>query len=176
LWLNRIRKQFSACDKLRLTYFPRASWQKQVSRPKGLTVADVRERPPTDPTLACPIDNRLFRDAVKTPCCETTYCEECVQTHLLERDFICPKCGKKIASLDKLVMDKPMRTIVADHIDKVIEQSRKEGEEGVTAMNGTAPTGEQVGCCLRSYVAFVTNKACEGTPGGRFRYGRLLFR
>ena len=107
----------------------RASWQKQVSRPKGLIPADVRERPPTDVSLACPIDNRLFRDAVKTPCCGTSYCEECIQTHLLEHDFICPKCGKKIASLDKVEMDKPTRTRVADYIDKVIEESRKESEE-----------------------------------------------
>ena len=104
----------------------RVSWQKQVSRSKGLSVADVRERPPTDPTLACPIDNRLFRDAVKMPCCGAAYCEECIQTHLLERDFVCPNCGKKIPSLDKLVVDKPMRTKVADHIDKVIEQSKRE--------------------------------------------------
>jgi len=113
-----------------------ASWQKQVSRPKGLTVADVRERAPTDPTLVCPIDNSLFRDAVKTPCCGTLYCEECIQTYLLERDFLCPSCGKKIASLDKVVMDKPMRTKVADYIDKVIEESKKDGEEEF-ASNGS---------------------------------------
>ncbi|KAF8549419.1 DWNN-domain-containing protein, partial [Imleria badia] len=118
------------------------SWQKQVSRSKGPSVADVRERPPSDPALACPIDNRLFRDAVKTPCCETTYCEECIQTHLLERDFVCPKCGKKILSLDKLIMDKPMRTKVADHIDKVIEQSRKEMDEE-SVMSTSAIVGEQ---------------------------------
>ncbi|KAL4072786.1 DWNN domain-containing protein [Scleroderma yunnanense] len=122
-----------------------ASWQKQVSRMKGLTVADVRERAPTDPTLACPIDNRLFRDAVKTPCCETSYCEECIQTHLLERDFVCLNCGKKMASLDKLVVDKPMRTKVADYIDKVIEQSKTDSEEGVSSgQNPLTGAGEQL--------------------------------
>lgn len=120
-----------------------ASWQKQVSRMKGLTVADVRERAPTDSSLACPIDNRLFRDAVKSPCCDTSYCEECIQTHLLERDFVCPNCGKKITSLDKLVVDKPMRTKVADYIDKVIEQSKKDSEEGMSSASTGA--GEQVG-------------------------------
>ncbi|KAF9563120.1 DWNN-domain-containing protein [Agrocybe pediades] len=108
-----------------------ASWQKQVSRSKGLTAAEVREKAPSDPTLACPIDNKLFRDAVKTPCCSKVYCEECIQTHLLEKDFICPNCGKKIQSLDKLIMDKPSRTKVSDYIEKAIEESRKEsGEEG----------------------------------------------
>ncbi|KAF9530445.1 DWNN domain-containing protein [Crepidotus variabilis] len=106
-----------------------ASWQKQVARVKGVTAAEVREKAPTDPALACPIDNKLFRDAVKTPCCGAAYCEECIQTHLLERDFICPSCGKKIASLDKLLLDKPMRTKVADYIEKAIEESKKAGGE-----------------------------------------------
>ncbi|KAJ7066569.1 DWNN domain-containing protein [Mycena amicta] len=111
-----------------------ASWQKQVSRSKGLTAAEVRERLPTDPSLACPIDHKLLRDAVKTPCCGTNYCEECIQTHLLERDFICPNCAKKIASLDKLNVDKPTRTRVLDYIEKTIDESRKDtGEEGAEA-------------------------------------------
>ncbi|KAF5383655.1 hypothetical protein D9615_003664 [Tricholomella constricta] len=114
-----------------------ASWQKQVSRVKALTAADVRERTPTDASLACPIDNKLFRDAVKTPCCGTLYCEECIQTHLLERDFICPNCAKKVASLDKLVVDKPTRTKVADYIEKAIEDSKKEGEEEVPSKEAT---------------------------------------
>ena len=80
---------------------------------------------------------------MKTPCCETAYCEECIQTHLLERDFVCPKCGKKIPSLDKLIMDKPMRTRVADHIDKVIEQSRREMDEE-SVVNTSVVAGEQV--------------------------------
>ncbi|KAF5361977.1 hypothetical protein D9756_002345 [Leucocoprinus leucothites] len=107
-----------------------AAWQKQVSsRAKGLTAAEVREKAPTDPSLTCPIDNKLFRDAVKTPCCGKHYCEECIQTHLLERDFICPNCSKKVPSLDKLILDKPMRIRVSDYIDKAIEESRREGAE-----------------------------------------------
>ncbi|KAG6831091.1 hypothetical protein H0H92_012768 [Tricholoma furcatifolium] len=118
-----------------------ASWQKQVSRVKALSVADVREKAPTDSSLACPIDHKLFRDAVKTPCCGTLYCEECIQTHLLERDFICPNCGKKVASLDKLVVDKPMRTKVADYIEKAIEDSKKEAvDEESTPRDGASGT------------------------------------
>ena len=65
---------------------------------------------------------------MKTPCCGTLYCEECIQTHLLERDFLCPKCGAKIASLDKLIMDKPMRTKVADYVDKETSQRASDGK------------------------------------------------
>ncbi|KAF7982545.1 hypothetical protein HWV62_27514 [Athelia sp. TMB] len=120
-----------------------AAWQKQVTRTKGLTAAEVRERTPTDSALVCPIDNKLFRDAVKTPCCGTLYCEECIQTHLLERDFLCPNCGKKITSLDKVVMDKPTRTKVLDYIDRIIEDSKKEGDEENGSATGSAPVGEK---------------------------------
>ncbi|KAI0073516.1 DWNN-domain-containing protein [Panus rudis PR-1116 ss-1] len=103
------------------------TWHKQLSRHKALTEAEVREKTPTDSSLACPIDNKLFRDAVKTPCCGTIYCEECIQTHLLERDFKCPNCGVKVASLDKLIADKPSRTKVGEYIAKEIEKSKHEG-------------------------------------------------
>ena len=63
---------------------------------------------------------------MKTPCCGTTYCEECIQNHLLERDFICPNCSKKIASLDKLTQDKAARSKVAAYIDKALEDNKKE--------------------------------------------------
>ena len=109
-----------------------------MARSKALAAADVREKPPSDPALACPIDNKLFLDAVKTPCCGTLYCEECIQTHLLENDFICPKCSKKIQSLDKLVIDKPMRTRVGDYIDKVV---REEGEAAEAALKAAEKSG-----------------------------------
>jgi len=110
-----------------------ASWEKQLTaRPKGLTEADIRERPLADKTLGCPICSNLFRDAVRTPCCSKTFCEECIQTHLLENEFTCPNCRKNIASVDRLVMDKPMRTRVMDHIDKQIaESSVEDSSKGV---------------------------------------------
>ncbi|KAI9445590.1 DWNN-domain-containing protein [Lactarius indigo] len=103
-----------------------ASWQRQTNKSKSLSEAEVRERPSKDPTIICPIDNRIFRDAVKTPCCGTAYCEDCIQSHLLEKDFICPSCASKVASLDKLAIDKPTRMKVADYIAREIEASQKE--------------------------------------------------
>ncbi|KAJ3978072.1 DWNN domain-containing protein [Lentinula raphanica] len=119
-----------------------ASWQKQVSRTnKILTAAEVRERnTPSDASLVCPIDNKLFRDAVKTPCCGTSYCEDCIQTHLLERDFICPSCGKKIASLDKLVPDFERRGRVSEYIQKAIDESRREAAASEEMEDGTKET------------------------------------
>ncbi|KAJ3734945.1 DWNN domain-containing protein [Lentinula guzmanii] len=121
-----------------------ASWQKQVSRTnKILTAAEVRERDtPSDVTLVCTIDNKLFRDAVKTPCCGTSYCEDCIQTHLLERDFICPNpsCSRKIASLDKLIPDLEQRRRVNEYIQNAIEESRREAAASEEMEDGTKET------------------------------------
>jgi protein MPE1 len=126
---------------------------------KWLTAEDVRERAPADPQLTCPIDNKLFRDAVKTPCCGTTYCEECIQTHLLERDFTCPNCAKKVPSLDKLFMDKPMRTKVADYIDKVIEESKNEDVSATgISESGNDPSKQDV--CLDNCHIHLTHAEC----------------
>ena len=52
-----------------------------------------------------------------------------MQTHLLERDFLCPNCARKIPSLDKLIVDKPMRARVHEYVDSEIERSRQEAEK-----------------------------------------------
>ena len=141
----------ACCDCL-ISSLTRASWQKQVARPKGLSEADIRERIPSDPSLVCPIDNKLFREASKTPCCGALYCEECIQTYLLEHDFLCPNCGRKVASLDKLIVDKPMRTKVADYIDKEIEKSRDEPEEEAKPNEPSEATGgEKVRFATQGY-------------------------
>ena len=117
----------------------RASWQRQSVKSKGLSEAEVRERPSKDSSIVCPIDNRILRDAVKTPCCRTAYCEDCIQTHLLEKDFICPHCASKVASLDKLAVDRIIRRKLADYIMREIEASQRE-EDG-QVMNESTPTG-----------------------------------
>ncbi|KIY49977.1 DWNN-domain-containing protein [Fistulina hepatica ATCC 64428] len=108
-----------------------AAWQKQASRTRGLTAAEVRERPPKDTSLACPIDGQLFRDAMQTPCCHASYCEECIQTHLVEHDFTCPQCGEKVPSLDKLIVDNSARDKVTSYIEQAIEESKEGAEEAV---------------------------------------------
>lgn len=114
-----------------------ASWQRQTTKSKSLSEAEVRERPSKDPTIVCSIDNKIFHDAVKTPCCGTAYCEDCIQTYLLEKDFICPNCATKVASLDKLTIDKPTRTKVTDYITREIEASQREEDTGESTPIGS---------------------------------------
>jgi hypothetical protein len=103
------------------------AWQKQRARPKALTSSEIYASPaPTaHSNLACPLCERLAKNAVRTPCCRTTFCEECIQTHLLENDFVC-RCGKKVASLDRLEADDKRRGEVGEVVMGMIEESRKE--------------------------------------------------
>lgn len=103
-----------------------------------MTESEVRESPPTDASLACPLCTKLLTQAVSTPCCKTTYCEECIQAHLLEHDFVCPKCDEKIGSLDRLVENQEMRGKVEAYISSEIER-RKFDEEGDVKVSRKPP-------------------------------------
>ncbi|CCF54048.1 uncharacterized protein UHO2_01190 [Ustilago hordei] len=105
------------------------SWRKNRVRTKPLTQSDVYQSAPTDTSLACPLCSKLLRDAVVTPCCKTKYCEECIQTHLLEHEFTCAECDKRIADLEQLKADEETRKKVKEYVKEAIEQSEREIEE-----------------------------------------------
>lgn len=105
------------------------SWRKNRVRTKPLTQSDVYQSTPTNTALACPLCSKLLRDAVKTPCCGTKYCEECIQTHLLEHEFICAECERRIPDLDQLRPDEEARKSVREYIKETIEQSERDLEE-----------------------------------------------
>lgn len=94
-----------------------------------LTKNDVYEMPCSDSSLTCSLCSRLLRDAVKTPCCGTRFCDECIQTHLLEHDFTCPECEKRVADLDRLELDQETRDKVKEYIDEQIKKSEQEQEQ-----------------------------------------------
>ncbi|KDN42476.1 hypothetical protein RSAG8_06793, partial [Rhizoctonia solani AG-8 WAC10335] len=117
------------------------AWQKQRARPKALTSAEIYQNPApaTHSSLACPICDRLTKNAVRTPCCKQTFCEECIQTHLLEHDFVC-RCGKKIASFDRLEVDEKRREKVGEVVRTMIEESRKESVKQEAEESQPTPT------------------------------------
>lgn len=55
--------------------------------------------------LECPIDKRMFLEPTKTPCCEKTYCNDCITNALIESDFVCPSCATEGVLLDNLSLD-----------------------------------------------------------------------
>lgn len=107
-----------------------SSWQRSRARSRPLSKTDVYQSVPSDPSLACPLCTKLLREAVKTSCCQTSFCEECVQTHLFEHDFVCPECEKRIPDLEMLKIDDVKRKLVREYVDKAIERSEEALEQG----------------------------------------------
>lgn len=90
--------------------------------------------------LECPIDKRMFLEPTKTPCCERTYCNDCISNALIESDFVCPGCSSEGVLLDNLIPDeKAVADIKAYEAEKA--ESKKEKEKQAAAQE-THPTTE----------------------------------
>lgn len=74
--------------------------------------------------LECPIDKRMFLEPTKTPCCQRTYCNDCISNALIESDFVCPGCSAEGVLLDNLT---PNEKAVADI--KVFEADKAESKK-----------------------------------------------
>ena len=87
----------------------KASWDQYQAKTKVSAAAqaaantgskDLQER-----GLECPIDKRLFVEPTKTPCCSTTYCNDCITNALIENDLVCPGCQTDGILIDNLLPD-----------------------------------------------------------------------
>ncbi|CAD6892920.1 unnamed protein product [Tilletia controversa] len=106
-----------------------AAWQKNQELAKPLSENDVYAQVPSDSSLACLLCAKLLRNAVKTPCCGTLYCEECIQTHLLEHDFQCAECERRIPDLADLKRDEETIKKVRKYVEDAMVRHER-GEEG----------------------------------------------
>lgn len=106
-----------------------ASWaQHRAAVPKNLSASDVQALQPEDPDLQCSIDSRLLREAVKVPCCSTSFCQECITKYLQAHSYVCPECESKIKSLAQLKADEDRRTRVSEYIEEMVQASRETKE------------------------------------------------
>ncbi|KAL3457740.1 DWNN domain-containing protein [Aspergillus heterothallicus] len=77
--------------------------------------------------LECPIDKRMFLEPTKTPCCQKTYCNDCITNALIESDFVCPGCGTEGVLLDNLTAnDEAASRIKAYEVEKAGSKKEKE--------------------------------------------------
>ena len=86
-----------------------ASWDQYQAKAKVSAAAQqaaaLGSKELQEKGLECPIDNRLFVEPTKTPCCNTTYCNECITNALLESGLTCPSCSTEDIVLDHLLPD-----------------------------------------------------------------------
>lgn len=55
--------------------------------------------------LECSMDKRMFLEPTKTPCCQRTYCNDCITNALIDSDFVCPGCSTEGVLIDNLIPD-----------------------------------------------------------------------
>lgn len=92
--------------------------------------------------LECPIDKRMFLEPTKTPCCQKTYCNDCITNALIESDFVCPNCAREGVLLDNLSLDhEAVSKIKAYEVERA--DSRKEKEKQQMAQDGKDVSKEE---------------------------------
>lgn len=110
----------------------KASWEKFQAQTKSSAAAQeaasLESKDVEDRGLACPLDKRLFVEPMKTPCCEKTYCNDCVVNALIESDFVCPGCQSEGILIDDLKPDEDMVAKIKDYLEEK-EKSKKAKED-----------------------------------------------
>jgi len=139
----------------------KASWEQFQAKAKSNASAqkaalegdkEVQER-----GLECPIDKKMFIDPMKTPCCEKTYCNDCITNALIESDFVCPGCKSDGVLIDDLKPDpeavEKMKAFLAEKDSKIKASSSPKSPEAAkspAASNGDASATKNEGVKSKS--------------------------
>jgi protein MPE1 len=86
--------------------------------------------------LECPIDKRMFLEPTKTPCCQRTYCNDCISNALIESDFVCPGCSTEGVLLDNLTPDDEAVSKIKTYEAEKVE-AKREKEKNPSGPDGT---------------------------------------
>ena len=114
-----------------------ASWDKFQAKTKVSAAAQEAaakgNKDLQDRGLECSIDKHLFVEPTKTPCCEKTFCNDCITNALLDNDLRCPECSTENILIDDLKLDEEMIVKIRKYEnEKAVEQARKESSKSPT--------------------------------------------
>lgn len=100
----------------------KAAWDQYQAKAKSFAAAQKAAKQGSkelqDRRLECSIDNHLFIEPTKTPCCHTTFCRECITNALLEYDLRCPECSSPNIIIDNLEPDQEMNAKIRSYEDE----------------------------------------------------------
>ncbi|KAI0383188.1 DWNN-domain-containing protein [Hypomontagnella monticulosa] len=127
----------------------KASWEQYQAKTKSSAAAQkaasAGDKELEEQGLLCTIDKRMFIEPMKTPCCEKTYCNDCITNALIESDFVCPGCQTDGVLIDDLKPDDETSTKIEEYL-KAKEASRiKERSKSPPAVKSPsqAPSDEK---------------------------------
>ncbi|KAK0947061.1 Protein mpe1 [Friedmanniomyces endolithicus] len=123
----------------------KVAWEKFQEKQKASTenakgtAQDDKEL--LDRGLQCPIDKLAFVHPVKTPCCGTTYCHDCIEHAVLDNDLLCPNCGEQVLIDDLAPDDEAMKKLAEYEAEKKATKLQKDMEASKSPAPGT-PSAE----------------------------------
>ncbi|KAG6024051.1 hypothetical protein E4U40_003604 [Claviceps sp. LM458 group G5] len=101
----------------------KASWEQYQAKTKSSTAnkeAQAEDKEVEERGLQCSIDKKMLIEPMKAPCCQKTFCNDCITNALIESDFVCPACQEEGVLIDDLQAD--------DEASKKIQEYLKEKE------------------------------------------------
>ncbi|UJR30003.1 hypothetical protein I4U23_017549 [Adineta vaga] len=87
--------------------------------------------------LLCPICKQIYNDAVITPCCHNSFCDECIRTALIEsEDHECPHCHRQHVAIDQINPNLFLRKHINNWLE---ERQRKSSYPYISANHYLSP-------------------------------------
>ncbi|PFH62778.1 hypothetical protein XA68_12001 [Ophiocordyceps unilateralis] len=118
----------------------KASWEQFQAKTKSSSVnkeAQVESKEVQERGLECSIDKKMFIEPMMTPCCQKTFCNDCITNALIESDFVCPACQTEGVLIDDLTPD--------DETSKKIQGYWREKEAAKTPPPASPNTKPEAG-------------------------------
>ena len=146
----------------------KASWEqfqaKAKANPASKMGSSEGDKEVRELGLECPVDKKMFIEPMKTPCCEKTYCNDCITNALIESDFVCPGCKTEGVLIDDLKVDEEavdkIKTFLAEKDSKA-----KEGSKSPAAPKSPTAADED-GTDSKTHAVRATSKSPSPAPAG----------
>ncbi|KAK7908194.1 hypothetical protein PG985_015497 [Apiospora marii] len=115
----------------------KASWEQFQAKTKtsaaAQKAASEEDKELEEKGLLCAVDKKLFIDPMKTPCCEKTYCNDCITNALIESDFVCPACQTEGVLIDDLKTNEEASKKIQEYLkEKELAAKTKERSKSPT--------------------------------------------
>jgi len=126
------------------------SWEQFQAKTKSSAAAQkaaaLGDKELQDRGLECSIDKRIFIDPMKTPCCEKTYCNDCITNALIESDFTCPGCQTEGVLIDHLKPDDETSAKIKAYLEEknAAAKAEKERSKSPSVKAETTPVPEKL--------------------------------
>ncbi|EGR50849.1 uncharacterized protein TRIREDRAFT_2869 [Trichoderma reesei QM6a] len=147
----------------------KASWEQFQAKAKSSSAAakssQAEDKEVQERGLECSIDKKMFIEPMKTPCCQKTFCNDCITNALIESDFVCPACQTEGVLIDDLQPD--------EEASKKIQEYLKE-KEAAKATPPSSPKDTSEGAAGKSENDSAKDAEKKEDEGGDATEGKVL--